>query len=426
MRQLCVLYVCLCSFGYKLLPSRPISMDWTLLKHQFDSYSIFPSACLYVCMCIYKHVHMYAISVCSTSCYTNIILRIYHSAEWRNQHAKLCLPELSNQSWSSVDFSHPKNMLKNLKRMWIKYSSQYNKYNQICIDATKRCMVLILHDDVIKGNISRVTGPLWGESTGHRWIPLTKASDAELSCFLWSAPEQTLEQTIMMSRSLWCHSNVCLADKSFHNVNFGKDVRIKCYRSISFCSMCDMKSSCKPSPVEVSACGSPVAVISDQTLSLYICDLIGIKITRQSTQLLQWKILIRWYSGINVNFQGCDLVYPVAFIHWHCNPNYHPIWPLSGWIYIWGKYENISHHSMISQYWDGLGGWIVNTWPGDGPLTTYVKLRVMHAPGMPGTFSPPPRVSDPGMHHGTCVVAIWSPSASSEIAVTYVPWCMTG
>ena len=58
------------------------------------------------------------------------------------------------------------------------------------------------------------------------------------------------------------------------------------------------------------------------------------------------------------------------------------------------------HHSwnyMISAY---------------GPLTRYVKLRVAHAPGMPGTFSPPPRVSDPGMHHGTCV--------------THVPWCMPG
>ena len=29
-------------------------------------------------------------------------------------------------------------------------------------------------------NIFRVTGPLRGESTSHRWIPLTKASDAEL------------------------------------------------------------------------------------------------------------------------------------------------------------------------------------------------------------------------------------------------------
>ena len=30
------------------------------------------------------------------------------------------------------------------------------------------------------GNLFRVTGPLWGESTGHWWIPLTKASDAGL------------------------------------------------------------------------------------------------------------------------------------------------------------------------------------------------------------------------------------------------------
>ena len=47
-----------------------------------------------------------------------------------------------------------------------------------------------------------------------------------------------------------------------------------------------------------------------------------------------------------------------------------------------------------------------------GTLTRYIKLRVAHAPGMPGTFSPPPRVSDPDMHHGTCG--------------THVPWCMPG
>ena len=35
------------------------------------------------------------------------------------------------------------------------------------------------------GNIFHITGPLWGESTGHWWIPLTKASDMELWCFLW-------------------------------------------------------------------------------------------------------------------------------------------------------------------------------------------------------------------------------------------------
>ena len=39
-------------------------------------------------------------------------------------------------------------------------------------------------------------------------------------------------------------------------------------------------------------------------------------------------------------------------------------------------------------------------------------MRVAHAPGMPGTFFPPPRVSDPDMHHGTCL--------------THVPWWMPG
>ena len=47
-----------------------------------------------------------------------------------------------------------------------------------------------------------------------------------------------------------------------------------------------------------------------------------------------------------------------------------------------------------------------------GPLSRYVQLRVAHAPGMLGTLSPPPRISDPDMHHGTCV--------------THVPWCMPG
>ena len=40
------------------------------------------------------------------------------------------------------------------------------------------------------------------------------------------------------------------------------------------------------------------------------------------------------------------------------------------------------------------------------------KIAGAHAPGMPGTFSPSPQVSDPDMHPGTCV--------------THVPWCMPG
>ena len=40
------------------------------------------------------------------------------------------------------------------------------------------------HDDVIKWKYFRVTVHLCGEFTGPRWIPCTKASDAELWCFL--------------------------------------------------------------------------------------------------------------------------------------------------------------------------------------------------------------------------------------------------
>ena len=51
-----------------------------------------------------------------------------------------------------------------------------------------------------------------------------------------------------------------------------------------------------------------------------------------------------------------------------------------------------------------------------GILTRYAKLRVAHAPGMPGNFSPPSTskeiAGDPGMHHGTCVA--------------HVPRCMSG
>ena len=73
-------------------------------------------------------------------------------------------------------------------------------YNSYCTP-----IILLLHDDATRwkkasnmmtssnGNTFRVTGHLCGEFTGHRWIPRTKASDAELWCFLWSAPDWTAE-----------------------------------------------------------------------------------------------------------------------------------------------------------------------------------------------------------------------------------------
>ena len=52
------------------------------------------------------------------------------------------------------------------------------------------CVALVTQTNALHGMMAssdgiifRVTGPLWGEYTGHPWIPLTKASDAELRYF---------------------------------------------------------------------------------------------------------------------------------------------------------------------------------------------------------------------------------------------------
>ena len=74
---------------------------------------------------------------------------------------------------------------------------------------------------------------------------------------------------------------------------------------------------------------------------------------------------------------------------------------------------------ILDVYWNLLYGFaamrqrLLSHWP----FTRYVKLRAVHASGMPGTFprgrlQRKPLVSNPDMHHDTCV--------------THVPWCMSG
>ena len=64
------------------------------------------------------------------------------------------------------------------------------------------------------GNICRVTDLLCREFTGHRWIPLTKATDAELCVFFDMRPNKRLNiqswgwSFETPSRSLWRHRNV--------------------------------------------------------------------------------------------------------------------------------------------------------------------------------------------------------------------------
>ena len=45
------------------------------------------------------------------------------------------------------------------------------------------------------GNALHITGPLWGESTGHQWIPLTKGQQCG-SLIFHCHPVQAIEQTV--------------------------------------------------------------------------------------------------------------------------------------------------------------------------------------------------------------------------------------
>ena len=86
--------------------------------------------------------------------------------------------------------------------------------------------------------------------------------------------------------------------------------------------------------------------------------------------------------------------------------------------YLTRQFENSVWDEWLKVDW--WAGWspavgrgrpaVWNWHPFHGPLARYAKSQVAHAPGMPGTFYSSPRVSDPDMHHGTCV--------------THLPWCM--
>ena len=86
---------------------------------------------------------------------------------------------------------------------------------------------LWIHDDVIKWKHFPRHWPFVRESTGQRWIPLTKASDAELWCFLYRSLNKRLSKQSRRqwfettSRSLWRHCNEedrCFAPRIMHMI----------------------------------------------------------------------------------------------------------------------------------------------------------------------------------------------------------------
>ena len=101
--------------------------------------------------------------------------------------------DAKNNNWIDMDkktFSLEENNLYGWpayvpRRKWVNENSKITPINSPRVIL---CLVLSMMMSS-NGNIFRVTGPLCGEFTGHWWIPHTKASDAELWCFLWSVPD---------------------------------------------------------------------------------------------------------------------------------------------------------------------------------------------------------------------------------------------
>ena len=103
------------------------------------------------------------------------------------------------------------------------------------------------------------------------------------------------------------------------------------------------------------------------------------------------------YSSINLMFL-CWYIHSlnpvdISVNRWHIFPIPIPI------VYVCQPLLFTTHHLSLTAY-------------SHGPLARYVMLQVAHAPGIPGTFSLPPRFGDPVMHHSTCV--------------THLPWWMPG
>ena len=107
--------------------------------------------------------------------YLNQRWLIIGKVHWQSSKANFARDTSAINHWNKFEDYLPKISFKYPIGQWV----------------TERKTVIMMTSS--NGNIFRVTGPLCGEFTGHRWIALTKVSDAELWCFLWSAPEQTVE-----------------------------------------------------------------------------------------------------------------------------------------------------------------------------------------------------------------------------------------
>ena len=82
-------------------------------------------------------------------------------------------------------------------------------------------------------NIFRVTGPLWGESIGHRWISQKKPVTRSFDVFFDLCPNKRLGKHARLrwfespSRSLWRHCNAYIATAPWNPFHLGFFIAIQ-------------------------------------------------------------------------------------------------------------------------------------------------------------------------------------------------------
>ena len=105
----------------------------------------------------------------------DIIDKVHENLGWLL--IKMDLLDMSINDLESLEVSD--------KQVWLLYLTWSNRWIFMSCLQLKSCgssafrWIHIRHDDVMKWKPFRVTGPLCGD----RWVPHTKASDAELRCF---------------------------------------------------------------------------------------------------------------------------------------------------------------------------------------------------------------------------------------------------
>ena len=113
------------------------------------------------------------------------ISKIWDLSEWFVCHFRSSLVNWpSSELWLKHSLIGTLLSIKDRSRTWRHKEQRYFKISDI-----RNADALDVHDDVIKWKHFPRYWPFARGIHRSRWIPRTKTSDAELWCFLWSAPE---------------------------------------------------------------------------------------------------------------------------------------------------------------------------------------------------------------------------------------------